>query len=212
MQSMKIYEIFYSIQGEGKWTGLPNIFIRTAGCNLRCSFCDSTYAYDEKQKMTIKEIVKEIKKYNCKHICITGGEPLLQVETNNLIDILCNKGYKICIETNGSINIQKIAEKKSVMISLDIKCPSSGMHKKMYFDNILHLNVDDQIKFIIGNKEDYEYAKKIVQSYKIFCPIFFQPVEGTNLKELANWILNDGLTVKLGLQIHKIIWGNKRGF
>lgn len=212
MKTMKINEIFYSIQGEGNWAGLPNIFIRTAGCNLRCSFCDTIYAFDVKQEMTLSEIVKEIKKYKCKHICITGGEPLIQIETNRLIDILCNKGYRICLETNGSIDIKKIVEKKSLMISLDIKCPSSGMNKKMFFDNIFHLDINDQLKFIIGNKKDYEYAKKIVQDYEIFCPIFFQPVEGTNLKKLAGWILNDGLNVKLGLQIHKIIWGNKKGF
>lgn len=211
MQTMKIYDIFYSIQGEGNWTGLPNIFIRTAGCNLRCTFCDTKYAYDVKREMTITEIVKEIKKYNCNNICITGGEPLIQIETNKLIDDLINKGYRICLETNGSIDIKRIAEKKYVMISLDIKCPSSGMNKKMFFDNIFHLDKDDQIKFIIGNKEDYEYAKKIVQGYKIFCPIFFQPVENTNPKELAGWILNDCLNVKLGLQIHKIIWEGKRG-
>ena len=117
MQTMKICEIFYSIQGEGNWIGLPNIFIRTAGCNLRCSFCDTIYAFDEKREMTITDIVKEIKKYNCNHICITGGEPLIQNETNKLIEILCNKGYRLCLETNGSINIKKIAEKKSVMIS-----------------------------------------------------------------------------------------------
>ena len=212
MQTMKIYEIFYSLQGEGKWAGLPNIFIRTAGCNLRCSFCDTTYAFNVKREMPIAEIVKEIEKYKCKNICITGGEPLIQIETIKLIDILCDKGYRICLETNGSIDIQKIAEKNSVMISLDIKCPSSGMNKKMCFDNIFHLDNDDQLKFIIGNKEDYEYAKKIVKNYKIFCQIFFQPVERMNLKELAGWILNDGLNVRLGLQIHKIIWGNKKGF
>ena len=169
---MKINEIFYSIQGEGNWTGLPNIFIRTAGCNLQCSFCDTKYAFDVKQEMTIKEILKVIKSYNCSYICITGGEPLIQKETNELIDILLTKGYYICLETNGSIDIKKISEKKSVMISLDIKCPSSGMHEKMYFDNIIHLNDDDQIKFIIGDKDDYEYAKKIMQIYKIIVQSF----------------------------------------
>lgn len=208
---MNICEIFYSIQGEGNWTGLPNIFVRTAGCNLRCSFCDTTYAYDTKQKMTIAEIVTEVNKHNCNHVCITGGEPLLQNETDELIDVLLTKGYKICLETNGSMDIQNISEKKSVMISLDIKCPSSNMHKKMRFDNISHLDMDDQLKFVIGSKEDYDYAKKIINRYDVICPIFFQPVEGTNPKELAGWILEDGLNVKLGLQIHKIIWGNKRG-
>jgi 7-carboxy-7-deazaguanine synthase len=208
---MKIYEIFYSIQGEGRWTGLPNIFIRTAGCNLLCSYCDTKYAFKVKREMTITEIIKEIKNYKCNYICLTGGEPLIQNETKDLIDILCKKNYHICLETNGSINIKTMSNEKPIMISLDIKCPSSGMDKKMCFENIYHLDTKDQLKFIIGNKEDYKYAKKIVQSYKINCPIFFQPVEGTNIKELACWILTDRLNVKLGLQIHKIIWGNKRG-
>jgi 7-carboxy-7-deazaguanine synthase len=209
---MKINEIFYSIQGEGRWTGLPNIFIRTAGCNLLCSYCDTKYAFNTNREMTITEIINEIKNYKCNHICITGGEPLIQNETNDLIDILCKKNYLICLETNGSINLKTMLDKKSIIISLDIKCPSSGMDKKMCFENIYHLDIKDQLKFIIGNKEDYKYAKKIVQSYKINCPIFFQPVEGTNIKELACLILADRLNVKLGLQIHKIIWGNKRGF
>jgi 7-carboxy-7-deazaguanine synthase len=209
---MNICEIFYSIQGEGNWTGLPNIFIRTSGCNLRCSYCDTKYAYNNLQEMTIKEIIKNIKKYNCKYICITGGEPLLQNETNELIDILLRRNYKICLETNGSLDIHSISKNKKVMISMDIKCPSSNMHKKMLFDNIKYVKTADQIKFIIGNKEDYIYAKKIINKYKIKSNIFFQPIGNSNPNILAMWILNDELNVKLGLQIHKILWGNKKGF
>ena len=126
---MDINEIFYSIQGEGSWTGIPNIFIRTTGCNLRCSYCDTKYAYYEKKNMTINEIIDVISKYKCKNICITGGEPLLQKETINLIDTLIKNNYKICLETNGSIDIKNISNKKYLIISLDIKCPSSKMHK-----------------------------------------------------------------------------------
>ena len=209
---MNINEIFYSLQGEGRWTGLPNIFIRTTGCNLRCPYCDTKYAYEDGKEMNIKEIIEDIKKYPCKHVCITGGEPLLQNETLELIDALLKKEYDILLETNGSINIGNTAGKKSLIISLDIKCPSSEMHKKMYLENIILLRKDDQLKFVIKNREDYNYAKKLVQNYKPVCSVFFQPIWGTNPKDLAEWLLNDRLDVKMGLQVHKIIWGDKRGF
>jgi len=208
---MKINEIFYSLQGEGKWTGIPNIFIRTTGCNLRCSFCDTKYAYDKGKEMSLEKILQKISKYPCKNICITGGEPLIQNKIMDVIDMLIKKKYKICLETNGSLNIKKLLNKKSLMISLDIKCPSSKMHSKNNFKNINHLKEKDQLKFVIKNKKDYEYAKKIINRYKPVCDIFFQPVWGTNPCDLANWIIYDGLNVKLGLQFHKILWGNKRG-
>jgi len=207
---MKINEIFYSIQGEGNWTGFPNIFIRTTGCNLRCSFCDTKYAYYKGKEMNVKEILEKIGKFPCRYICITGGEPLLQKDVINLIDELLKKRYKVSIETNGSISIQKISGIKSLMISLDIKCPSSNMYENNYLKNINFLKKGDQLKFVIKNKEDYKYAKKILEKYKPECFVFFQPVWGENPKNLNKWIINDGLNVKLGLQIHKIIWGEKR--
>lgn len=209
---MKVNEIFYSIQGEGTWTGLPNIFIRTTGCNLRCTFCDTKYAYFKGKEITVKEIIEKICKYPCKYICITGGEPLLQKDIADLIDKLLKKGYKISIETNGSISIEKLSNKKSLMISLDIKCPSSAMHKNNYLENINFLKKDDQLKFVIKNKNDYEYAKKVLFKYKPKCKVFFQPVWGKNPRNLAQWIIKDGLNVKLGLQVHKIIWGKKEKF
>ena len=208
---MKINEIFYSIQGEGKWMGLPNIFIRTTGCNLRCSFCDTTYAYETGEEMSIEEIINRIRKHPCNYVCITGGEPLLQEEIVQLIDVLLEKKYVICLETNGSIDIENLVGKKSLLISLDIKCPSSAMHEKMKFNNVSLLTCNDQLKFIIQNREDYEYAKKNIKKYKPQSAIFFQPVWGINLKELSSWVLNDGLDVRIGLQLHKIIWGDKKG-
>lgn len=208
---MKINEIFYSIQGEGKWMGLPNIFIRTTGCNLRCSFCDTTYAYETGEEMSIEEIINRIRKHPCNYVCITGGEPLLQEAIVQLIDVLLEKKYVICLETNGSIDIENLVGKKSLSISLDIKCPSSAMHEKMNFNNVSLLTCNDQLKFIIQNREDYEYAKKITKKYKPQSAIFFQPVWGINLKELSSWVLNDGLDVRIGLQLHKIIWGDRKG-
>ncbi|UCD13452.1 MAG: 7-carboxy-7-deazaguanine synthase QueE, partial [Thermoplasmatales archaeon] len=135
---------------------------------------------------------------------------LLQDETYDLTDILLKRGYIICLETNGSISLEKIADKKSLMISLDIKCPSSGMHEKMNLNNLSHLTAYDQLKFVIGNRIDYEYATVIIRKYNPKATVFFQPVWGANLKELSSWILDDDLNVRLGLQLHKIIWGDKR--
>lgn len=207
---MKINEIFYSIQGEGNWMGLPNIFIRTSGCNLRCSYCDTKYAYNTYKEIKIIKILNEIKKYNCRNICITGGEPLIQKDIIRLINILIKNNYKISIETNGSMDIKPISNKKAVMISLDIKCPSSNMTEKMFYQNLLYLKGKDQLKFIIKNIKDYNFAKEIINSNKTNCSIYFQPVWGINPKKIANWILKDNLNVKLGLQIQKILWNNKR--
>jgi 7-carboxy-7-deazaguanine synthase len=208
---MKVNEIFYSIQGEGALAGVPSIFLRLTGCNLRCSFCDTTYAYKQGTEMSIQEILAEIKKFNCTTVCLTGGEPLLQKDAPKLIECLLQKKYKICLETNGSISIKKFAGKKSLMISLDIKCPSSGSHDQMNMKNVSYLSRNDQLKFIIKNKEDYEYAKKILKKYNPPCAVFFQPVWGINPKKLASWILTDELPIRLSLQLHKMIWGTKRG-
>lgn len=209
---MKINEIFYSIQGEGKNSGVPTIFIRTSGCNLRCSYCDTIYAYENGEEFKPDHILKELKKHNCKNVSITGGEPLLQKDLEYLLEILIQNNYNISIETNGSIDIIHLTKYDNVIISLDIKCPSSNMSGKMVFNNILYLREKDQLKMIIKNRNDYEYAKKIIKNYKIKCPIFLQPVWGENPKKLANWILQDNLNVILSLQLHKLIWGLKKGF
>lgn len=208
---MKINEIFYSIQGEGKLTGIPTIFIRTSGCNLRCTFCDTKYAYFDGSNINLKQIFNIVKKYQCKNLCITGGEPLLQEDIQMMINIFLKEKYKISIETNGSINIKSISNIKDLMISLDMKCPSSRMHDKMFFENLNILKKKDQLKFIIKDRRDYNYAKKILKTYNPDCITFFQPVWGSKLSNLANWILKDNINVRLGLQIHKIIWGKKRG-
>jgi len=208
---MKINEIFYSIQGEGEWTGLPNIFIRTTGCNLRCAYCDTKYAYYDGKELTIKEIIDLISKYPCNYVCLTGGEPLMQKGTIDLINTLQKKDYKLCLETNGSISIEKISNENNIMLSLDIKCPSSNMHKKNCLENIKHLGEKDQLKFVIKHEEDYDYAKKIIKSYKPKCTVFFQPVWNSDPNKLAEWLKRDNLNVRLGLQLHKLIWGDKRG-
>jgi 7-carboxy-7-deazaguanine synthase len=208
---MKINEIFYSLQGEGALVGLPTVFIRTAGCNLRCSYCDTTYAYNEGNELSIDQILRIIESYHCFSVCITGGEPLLQKDFMTLLATLVRKQYTLCIETNGSKSVKKLCGKKKVMISLDIKCPSSGMHQQMNFHNIKLLSINDQLKFIIKRKEDYEYAKHIITTYTPRCMVFLQPVWGTDPRRLAAWILHDKLSVRLGVQLHKILWGQKKG-
>ena len=208
---MKINEIFYSIQGEGKWIGLPNIFIRTTGCNLRCEYCDTKYAYYQGKNMKVKEIEDEISEYPCKNICITGGEPLLQKDITELIKKLKTKKYNLLIETNGSKDIKKIKQFKTLIVSLDIKCPSSKMHKKMKLKNIDLLNGRDQIKFIVKNEKDYVYAKKILQEYQIDCKTYIQPVWGEKYQKFAEMIKRDGLNARLGIQLHKILWKNEKG-
>lgn len=212
MKNTKIVvnEIFYSIQGEGNDAGLPTIFIRLTGCNLRCNYCDTQYAFYEGEEMDMDDILERIKEWKCRRICITGGEPLLQEGVYKLIDVLLENNYGISVETNGSISIEKIVD-KNVVIKMDIKLPSSGMHKKMILENIKLLRSKDEIKFVIGCREDYEYAKKILQEYRPRCHIIMQPVwKKMDATKLAEWILKDCLDARLSLQLHKILWGEER--
>ncbi len=161
--------------------------------------------------MTIPQILDAVQAYPCIHVCVTGGEPLIQKEIITLIDVLLKKKYIVNLETNGSIGIKDLVGKKSLIISLDIKCPSSGSYKQMVVGNINILSKKDQLKFIIKNRGDYLYAKQILEKYHPVCSVFFQPVWGTDPKKLAGWILYDGLRVRLSLQLHKVIWGQKKG-
>jgi 7-carboxy-7-deazaguanine synthase len=208
---MKICEIFYSIQGEGLLIGLPTVFIRTSGCNLKCSWCDTKYAHEEGEERTLEDIMKEVKKHPTRHVCITGGEPLLQKDVQKLVGKLIDEGYMICFETNGSKSIEELPCEDSVLISLDVKCPSSGAHEKMDLTNIELLGPTDQLKFIVNDRVDYNYVKKIIEQYKPICSIIIIPVDGKDLKNLAKWVLKDGLNVRVLPQLHKFIWGEKRG-
>jgi 7-carboxy-7-deazaguanine synthase len=208
---MKINEIFYSIQGEGVLMGFPMVFIRTSGCNLRCKWCDTKYAYDEGEEMGLKEILEMVETFPTKHVCLTGGEPLTQNDIQKLITMLLNLNYDVSLETNGSKSIKDLPKYDSLMINLDIKCPSSEMNDKMDFTNIQLLEPKDQLKFIIEDENDYEYAKDIISKYEPNCNIIVMPVYGSNLKDLAEWVLKDGLNVRVLPQLHKLIWGEKRG-
>lgn len=206
---MKINEVFYSIQGEGLLIGLPTTFIRTTGCNLRCNWCDTTYAYEDGKLMTVDEIIREVKSYPTKHVCVTGGEPLIQSNINFLLRKVLEKGYYVSIETNGSLNIRNLPNTPRLIINLDIKCPSSGMHEKMFFSNIKWLDDTDQLKFVIADETDYEYAKEIIRRFSPRCNIIFQPVGGTGVKMIADNVLRDRLQVRVLPQLHKLIWPSR---
>ena len=208
---MKINEIFHSIQGEGATMGIPTVFVRLTGCNLGCEWCDTEYAKTEGDKFTLSQIIAEVDKFKCNQVCITGGEPMCQSETPKLIDELLGAGYLVTLETNGSINLEELECSPLLMISMDIKCPSSGQADKMEFSNIELLGPTDQLKFIISGQEDYDYAKEIMQKYQPTSVIIMTPVDGTNINELVEWVLKDKLDARVLPQLHKIIWGNQRG-
>jgi 7-carboxy-7-deazaguanine synthase len=206
---LKVNEIFYSIQGESTYAGKPCVFIRLTGCNLRCSYCDTKYAYYDGEKLDIHEIINKVALYGCSLVEVTGGEPLLQEETPYLISQLLGTGYKVLIETNGSHDISRV-DGRSVRI-VDIKCPSSGEKDRNDLANLNRLRDEDELKFVIGSREDYDYAKDILSlighgsSSKI--AVHFSPSFGRmEPKELAGWILHDRLNVRLHLQLHKYIW------
>src|SRR4030067_708075 len=208
---MKVCEIFSSIQGESSFAGLPCTFIRLTGCNLRCSYCDTSYAYYEGQELTADEIIREVQRTGINLVEITGGEPLLQKEVYPLIERLLDKGYTVLVETNGSQSIKKIA-KKAIVI-LDIKTPGSGMSKEMDFTNLDYIKSSNEIKFVITNREDYEWSKDIIQKYKLMekCKLLFSPAFGTLPPEnLVKWIIGDKLKIRFNLQLHKYIFSSEQ--
>ena len=207
---LKVNEMFPSIQGEGIYIGVPMFFIRLTGCNLRCKWCDTQYAFYEGKDMEIEEIVKEANKSGLRWICLTGGEPLLQKDVYKLIYRLMDE-HNVLIETNGSIPIDEVPTEENVVISLDIKTPSSGMHKAMRFENLEYLGEKDFVKFVIADEEDYEYAREILEKYEIKSEVVFQPVWGKDITWLISKVIEDKINVRVLPQLHKMIWGEKRG-
>lgn len=211
---IKVNEIFYSLQGEGLQVGIPTIFVRLYGCSLRCSWCDSMYAVqgDEYKELPIEDLLNKIDDIECKNICITGGEPLDQkAQLEYLTEILLKRKYKILLETAGYIRPPEIFKNSNVMISMDCKCPSSGMEKKTNISFLEELEAKDQVKFVINDLTDYEYARKIVAKNNLIAKVVFQPVFGSDLKVLAELVLKDRLLVRVVPQVHKVIWGDIRG-
>lgn len=206
--AMKINEIFVSIQGESTYMGRPCLFIRTTGCNLRCTYCDTEYAFYDGKEMSNDEIFDIVEKSGVKLVEITGGEPLLQKELPDLLDKLLEGNYDVLIETSGSINIDKI-DPRAVRI-MDIKCPSSGEVSKNDLSNLDKLKPEDEVKFVVGDREDYTWANEIIEKYNLDqkVTVLFSPVfEKLAPVKLAKWILEDKKNVRMQIQLHKIIWG-----
>jgi len=205
---LKVNEIYYSVQGESTAAGLPCVFIRLTYCNLRCTYCDTEYAFYDGKDMAVPAIIDEVKKYDCNLVEITGGEPLVQMnECLDLMKRLCEDRFEVLIETGGSITIKDIDQR--VKVIMDLKCPTSGMEKKNLYENIDYLKPTDELKFVIGRREDYDWTKEIISKYSLDkkCEILFSVVFGKlEPVQLVNWILEDKLNVRFQLQMHKFIW------
>lgn len=207
---MKISEIFTSIQGESSFAGLPCTFIRFAGCNLRCHYCDTPYALEGGMELEPDQIVSKVRECGISLNEITGGEPLLQEECYFLIRLLLNEGNTVLLETNGSIALDRVD--RGVIKIMDMKCPSSGMTEQMDFSNINYLSRQDEVKFVIGSREDFDWARKVICDYELLdrCKVLISPLQpNLEAKQAAQWILEEKLPVRLQLQLHKIIWPNK---
>ena len=213
-QSLNLIEIFRSVQGETSLAGLPTTFIRLAQCNLRCTWCDTTYSFGRGTAYELLDIMSQVKSLGCRYVCVTGGEPLLQPNVLSLLEMLIEADYKVSLETSGSLSTEKVPAKISII--LDIKCPGSQMSHKNLWSNLDILRSHDQVKFVIQNIEDYQYAKDVCKKYQLFDKVeevLFSPVFGIlNPQDLVEWMLNDCLPVRLNLQIHKFIWSpNQKG-
>ncbi|BAS67708.1 MAG: 7-carboxy-7-deazaguanine synthase QueE [Gammaproteobacteria bacterium] len=207
---LNINEIFYSLQGEAREVGLPTVFVRLTGCPLRCSYCDTEYAFKGSNLLSIDDIVTEIQRYKTKLVCVTGGEPLAQINCHILLDRLVKEGCQISLETSGSIDIQGV--NPAVSIVMDVKTPSSGEVGKNLYSNIKKLEIKDQLKFVIGSKSDFDWSVNILSRYPTQAGVLFSPVfEALKPVDLADWILEKQLNVRLQVQMHKLLWGDQKG-
>lgn len=204
---MRISEIFHSIQGESSYAGQPCVFVRLTGCPLRCTWCDTDYAFYGGQDCSIDEILAKVQTYGCRLVEVTGGEPLAQPESLPLIARLCDAGYTVLLETSGAIDIAPVDPRAHII--LDVKCPGSGMTERMHWPNLAALTAKDEAKFVLTDRADYEWAKEMLAHHHLAdrCSVLFSPVFGSlDLRQLAEWILADRLPVRFQVQLHKYIW------
>lgn len=204
---MRITEIFLSIQGESSYVGQPCVFVRLTGCPLRCTWCDTQYAFHGGEDVSLENLLAKVRSFECRLVEVTGGEPLAQPEVFPLIQQLCDAGHTVLIETSGAIDISPIDQRAHVI--LDVKCPGSGMTDRMHWENLTKLAMKDEAKFVLSDRSDYEWALDIIAQYQMLtrCPLLMSPVfERLEPRQLAEWMLADRLPVRFQLQIHKYIW------
>ena len=210
--ALKIYEIFHSLQGETSRIGLPTVFVRLTGCPMRCTYCDTEYAFSGGGNMQIADILAKVAEFGTKYVTVTGGEPLAQKECYTLLQALCDAAYSVSLETGGAMDIAPVDARVSVI--LDIKTPASAETKNMLWSNVNHIKPKDEIKFVLCNRDDYDWAKAKITELKLSekCPILFSPsYHDLSAETLAGWVLADKLPVRMQIQLHKILWGEKSG-
>jgi 7-carboxy-7-deazaguanine synthase len=209
---LRISEIFYSLQGESSRVGLPTVFVRLTGCPLRCVWCDTEYAFSGGSQMTLAQIMTQVEDQECRTVCVTGGEPLAQKGSLDLMVALCDAGYSVSLETSGALDIAPVDQRVSRIV--DLKAPGSGEADKNRWQNLEVLSMHDELKFVLASRDDYQWAKDILKTRRLdhICPILFSPVWGQlDATQLAEWILQDRLPVRFQLQMHKLLWGSERG-
>ncbi len=210
--TLRITEVFYSLQGETKRVGLPTVFVRLTGCPLRCTYCDTAYAFTGGETVSISTVLEQVADYKPRYVTVTGGEPLAQKNCIVLLRALCDAGYEVSLETGGAMDISEVDAR--VMRVVDIKTPGSGEEAKNRWENLALLNSHDEIKFVLCDEADYLWACDIIEQYDLAakCPILFSPVHGAvNPTHLAEWILRDHLPVRLQVQLHKLLWRDAAG-
>lgn len=212
VDGLRITEIFFSLQGESRTVGWPTVFVRLTGCPLRCGYCDTAYAFSGGERRSAAEILREVAQYGARHVCVTGGEPLAQPGCLALLDALADEGYEVSLETSGALDVSGVSPK--VVKVMDLKTPSSGEEARNRYANLDFLQPKDQVKFVIADDPDYQWAKAKVSEHRLAerCEVLFSPVAGIqNPTELAEKILGDRLPVRFQLQLHKILWGDRPG-
>lgn len=210
--TLRLTEIFFSLQGETTFVGLPTVFVRLTGCPLRCQYCDTTYAFHHGKKWSLAEILAEIQRYSTRYVTVTGGEPLAQMPCLTLLDLLIEQGYTVSLETSGALAIDKVNPR--VIKIVDIKTPGSEEESKNLWSNLPHVQAHDQLKFVICDRADYDWSKQILNDHGLMgrCEILFSAShQQLHPSALADWILQDQLAVRLQVQLHKVLWGNEPG-
>lgn len=210
--ALRITEIFLSLQGEGRFVGLPTVFVRLTGCPLRCLYCDTAYAFTGGERMSLTQVVERIAAFGVRHVCVTGGEPLTQRTCPELLTSLCDVGHTVSLETSGAMDVSEVDERVTKVV--DLKTPGSGEAASNRYENLAHLRPSDQLKFVICDAADYRWSKDQIERWGLIerCELLFSPSYGELAAvDLADWIVRDRLPVRFQIQLHKLLWGDKPG-